>query len=78
MEAQKDAYKKEYRRITVKTTEGSILLGNINIGIKSRVSDLFLKSEDPFIVMFDVEHKEGSGKIFFVNKDHIVWVEPEE
>jgi hypothetical protein len=42
------------------------------------VSDLFLKTDEPFIVLFDAEHKEGSGKVLFVNKNHIVWAEPEE
>ena len=73
-----DVYKKEYRKITIRTTDGSIILGKINIGIKKRVSDIFLKTDEPFIVLFDAEHKEGSGKTLFVNKSHIVWAEPEE
>ena len=73
-----DVYKKEYRNITIRTTDGSIILGKINIGIKKRVSDIFLKTDEPFIVLFDAGHKEGSGKILFVNKSHIVWAEPEE
>ena len=78
MEANKDAYKKEYRHITIKTTEGSTLMGKVNLGIKERVSELFTKTENPFIVLFDAEHKEGSGKVLFVNKNNIVWVEPED
>lgn len=41
MEDIKDAYKKEYRNITIRTTDGSTLLGKVNSGIKERVSDLF-------------------------------------
>jgi len=78
MEEGKDTYKKEYRNINIKTSDGSDLLGKINIGIKERVSDLFTKTENPFIILSDVEHKDGSGKVLFVNKDHIVWVEPRD
>ena len=78
MDASKDAYKKEYRHITIRTTEGSTLMGKVNLGIKERVSELFTKTENPFIVLFDAEHRDGSGKVLFVNKNNIVWVEPED
>ena len=45
METSKDAYKKEYKNITIRTTDGTTLLGKINLGIKDRVSDLFTKTE---------------------------------
>jgi len=78
MEVDKDNFKKEYRNIMVKTSDGSDLLGKINIGSKERVSDLFTQTENPFIILSDVEHKDGSGKVLFVNKNHIVWVEPRD
>ena len=76
MEEIKEAYKKEYRNITIRTSDGSTLLGKVNIGIKERVSDIFTKTENPFVVLSEVEHKDGSGKVLFINKNHIVWVEP--
>ena len=78
MQMERDTYKKEYRAVTVKTTDGSTLMGRINIGIKDRVSDLFTRSETPFIVLTDVETREGSGKTLIINKNHIVWVEPSD
>jgi len=80
MEASKDVYKREYRNITLKTTDGSTLVGKVNIGIKERLSDLFTKTENPYIVLFDVEHKDKdiTGKVLFVNKSNIVWVEPQD
>ena len=78
MEESKDAYKREYRNVTIKTIDGSTVLGKVNIGIKDRVSDLFTKTENPFIVVFDVEHRDSSGKVLVINKSHIVWVEPED
>ncbi len=72
------ARKKEYRNITVRTTDGSTLLGKINVGINERVSDLFTRSQNPFIILSDVEHRDGSGKVLFINKRNIVWVEPDD
>ncbi|MDY7038725.1 MAG: hypothetical protein SV375_21550 [Thermodesulfobacteriota bacterium] len=76
MESNQEEYKKEYKNITIKTTDGSTILGKINLGIKERVSDLFTKTESPFIVLFDAESRDGSGKVLIVNKRNIVWVEP--
>jgi hypothetical protein len=78
MESRKDNYKKESRGITIRTIDGSTLRGKVNLGIKERVSDLFTKTENPFIVVFDAEHRDGTGKVFFVNKHNIVWAEPED
>jgi hypothetical protein len=64
--------------ITVRTSDGSTLQGKVYLTEKQRVSDLFTQSAAPFIVMVDVSHKEGEGKTLVINKDHIVWVEPED
>lgn len=78
LEQGKDIYKREYREVKVKTTTGEVLKGKVNIGLKARVADLFTKAEDPFIVLSDVESGSGSRRVLFVNKNSIVWVEPEE
>lgn len=78
MAEKKDSYKKEYRDIIIKTTDGSILSGKINIGIKSRVSELFTQGDSPFIVLTDVENERGYSKVLFVNKNNIVWVETKD
>jgi hypothetical protein len=78
MEESKDSYRREYRNVTIRTIDGTTLLGKVNLGIKERVSDLFTKTENPFIVLFDVEHRDISGRVLFINKNNIVWVEPED
>ena len=78
MDGDKEKYKKEYRNITIRTTDGSTLIGKVNIGINQRVSDLFTKKDNQFVVLFDAEHSSASGKVFFVNTKNIVWVEPED
>jgi hypothetical protein len=78
MDAKSKAFRAEYRNITLKTIDGSTLRGKVNIGAKNRVSDIFTKLENPFIVLTDVSGRDVTGKILFVNKSHIVWVEPED
>jgi hypothetical protein len=68
----------EYRSITVKTTDGSTIQGKVNLANKQRVSDLFTKGTSPFLIMVEVMSKESKGKVMFINKEHIVWAEPEE
>ncbi|MGD2269168.1 MAG: hypothetical protein PVI06_02115 [Desulfobacterales bacterium] len=67
-----------YKQITIKTSDGATIQGKVNLTSKERVSDLFTKSESPFIVLVDAILREGQGKILILNKEHIVWVEPEE
>ena len=74
----KKSYRSEYRKITIRTIDGSTLIGKVNIGENSRLSDLFTGSQEQFVVMVDVSYKDGHGKVLFVNKEHIVWAEPEE
>ena len=76
-EAKKE-YGPQYITITIRTTDGSTLQGKVNIASKKRVSDLFTDSSEQFVVMIDVSSRRGSGKTLFVNKNHIVWVEPED
>jgi hypothetical protein len=78
MKREKDTYVKKFRNITVKTSDGSTLRGKINIGLNDRVSDVFTKTENPFVVLCDVEQRDLAGKVLFVNKRNIVWVEPED
>ena len=78
MEEQARSAKVEYRTITVKTSDGSMVQGKVNLTEKQRVSDLFTQSAAPFIVLVDVVLREGAGKTLVINKDHIVWVEPED
>jgi hypothetical protein len=72
------AYKTEMRAIIIRTDDGSTIRGKVNLGVKERVSDLFTKSDSPFVIVTEATLKEGTGKTLFVNKSHIVWAEPED
>jgi Family of unknown function (DUF6812) len=78
MEKSAEGYPVEYKNITIKTTDGSTIYGQINVGEKERVSDIFTSNKNSFVVMVDVSYKENVGKTIFINKRHIVWAEPEE
>ncbi|MES0446310.1 MAG: hypothetical protein ABUJ92_07165 [Desulfobacterales bacterium] len=78
MEKSSDNYQAEYKKITIRTSDGSTIHGKVNIAGKKRVSDIFTSNEDLFVVMVDVSFENSFGRTMFVNKRHIVWAEPEE
>ena len=78
LDAAKKIYAANYKKVTLKTMDGETIFGKINLSSKQRVSDLFTKGDQGFIVLVDAVSKEVTGKTLFINKDHIVWAEPEE
>ena len=78
MENEENSYQTKYKSITVRTIDGSTINGKVNISPDQRVSDLFTVSAKPFLVMVDVTSMDAMGKTRFINKDHIVWVEPDD
>jgi len=79
IDAKKPDYNKEkINRVTLKTVDGEIVSGFVHLGTKGRVSELFTKKSDPFIVLSNVCTKKNKGTVLIINKLHIVWVEPEE
>ncbi|MCK9378219.1 MAG: hypothetical protein M0P73_19025 [Syntrophobacterales bacterium] len=70
------------RKITVKMVDGSLVQGKVNIyhdeEVVQRVSDIFTKVSDPFIVVFDVTAEGKSGRVLIINKRNIAWVSPED
>jgi Family of unknown function (DUF6812) len=71
-------YPVDYKAITIRTTDGSTIVGKVNLTNKQRVSDLFTQSDSQFLIMVDVVSRDCAGKILFINKSHIVWAEPED
>ena len=78
LDMEEDNYSTTYKSITVRTIDGSTFNGKVNISPDQRVSDLFTKAGRSFIVMVDVTSIDTSGKTRFINKNHIVWVEPDD
>lgn len=72
------SFRPDYRTLTVKTADGEVIRGSVNIASKERVSDMFTKGDNPFIVLTDVIFKDCEVKTLIVNKKHILWAEPED
>lgn len=78
MANQEKEYKVDYRTITIKTSDGATVQGQVNIAPDQRVSDLFKRDQDSFVVLINAGYSEVRGKTLFINKEHIIWVEPED
>jgi hypothetical protein len=74
--------KVDARAVTIKLVDGSLVQGKINVHRSDvetgRVSDLFTKVTDPFIVVFDATAEGKVGRVLILNKRNIVWIAPED
>ena len=68
----------QYQSITIMTVDGATIQGKVFIPSDGRVSDLFTKSESPFLVMINAVSRDVQDKTLLINKKHIIWAEPEE
>lgn len=74
----KKDYETDYRTITIKTIEGSTIQGDVNISPNERVSDLITLNKGQFLIVVNASYGDFKGKTLFINKSHIVWIEPED
>jgi len=70
------------RKVTIKMVDGSLVHGKVNLlydeAVVQRVSDIFTKLTDPFIVLFDATAEGKGGRVLILNKRNIAWVSPED
>ena len=70
------------RKVTIKMVDGSLVQGKVNVfhdeEVTQRVSDMFTKDTDPFIVVFDATAEGKGGRVLILNKRNIAWVSPED
>jgi hypothetical protein len=70
------------RKVTIKMVDGSLIQGKLNLlhdeAVVQRVSDIFTKLTDPFIVVFDATAEGKSGRVIILNKQNVAWVSPED
>ena len=67
-----------YRKITLKTSDGETIQGHVYLGSNTRISDLFTRSDAPFVVVVNALLRSGQNKTLIINKNHILWIEPED
>ena len=73
-----DAWATKFKTVKVKLKDGTIIVGKLNIGEYARVFDYFRSSPDQYFLLSDAEHDEQSGRVVIINKNEIVWAEPED
>ncbi len=78
MAEENKTYATDYRVITIKTSDGSTVRGKVNVAPNQRVSEIFTAQQGPFVVVVDASYGHVTDKTLFINKEHIVWVEPED
>jgi hypothetical protein len=68
----------ESRAVVVKTTDGSVIRGYINLNSESlpmdRVSDLLMKGQNKFLIMYNASLDDKKDAAVIINKSQIVWV----
>ena len=71
---------KENRLVVVKTIDGSLIRGNINSESlpMDRVSDLLIKGQNKFLIMYNATLGDRKDAAIIINKSQIVWVMEEE
>jgi hypothetical protein len=67
-----------YKSVTVKLGDGTILNGKVNVSPERRASDIFTSKEKTFVILVESDSKERSYDTIVVNKSEVVWVEPED
>ena len=69
---------KENRLVVVKTIDGSLIRGNINLNSETlpmdRVSDLLIKGQNKFLIMYNASLGDRKDAAIIINKSQIVWV----
>jgi hypothetical protein len=74
--------KNEARKVTIKLVDGSLVKGKVNLhhddAAIQRVSDIFTKVHDPFIVVFEATVEGKSDRVLILNKRNVAWVSPED
>jgi hypothetical protein len=75
-------FSKENRTVIVKTIDGSLIRGNINLNSESlpmdRVSDLLIKGQNKFLIMYNASLGDRKDAAIIINKSQIVWVMEED
>ena len=67
-----------YKSVTVKLTDGTILNGKVNVSPQGRTSDIFTSKEKTFVILVESDSLLKSYDTIVVNKKEVVWVEPED
>jgi hypothetical protein len=69
------------KTVSLRLVDGSLVKGKINLhhdeAVIQRISDIFTRVDDPFLVVFDATMEGKPGKVLIINKRNIIWASPE-
>jgi len=68
-------YVKNYKNVRAKISDGSIIVGKINIMSYGRLSEYLKQSNDRFITILAEENEGTAQKATIVNREHIIWAD---
>ncbi len=72
----------ESKGISIKLADGSVVKGKINLhhdeAMIQRVSELFTRLQDPFLVVFDATFEGKTGRVLIINKRNVLWAAPDD
>ena len=68
----------DYKAVTLKFVDGTVLEGKINILPHQRVSDFLNSKDKSFVVVVESASQTIVPKTIFINKSEVTWIEPEE
>lgn len=71
-------YEVNYKNVTVKTIDGSMITGKVNIQNFQRLSDMLKHSMDNYLTIASEKGAHASELITIVNKQHIIWAKSED
>jgi hypothetical protein len=64
-------------KVMIQTKDGHAITGQVNLGTKDRLSDMFIQSEERFVIILKaIIDNEQAKEILILNMDFIAWVEP--
>lgn len=63
-----------YKKVLITKSDGTMVVGWINVQVKNRVSD-FINDEKKFVVLV-LNPQDEKKKSYIINKDYIIQIEP--
>lgn len=78
MDAKGQAHQANYKNVTVKLKDGTVLNGKVNIYPKTRISEVFASKDKTFVIIVEGGAADIEYQTIVVNKKEVVWAEPEE
>ena len=63
-------------KVKIYTINDTLIEGQLNLGTKDRLSDLFINSTDRFIIVLKATLNGENKEVMIINKSFISWVEP--